>query len=248
MNFITEEEIDRVLGRISSSKKGPKVKGEILEYFTDTKSLNKQQKTTTIQSTPYTAETYQGFKEDIKTKQPHTRIHRPYVEKEFTRKIQRPLNKTLITRTLTKTRVNTTITKKPSLIAKMYAMLVDMSIVALAQSFILFTAYKLLGRKAFYSALHINGIGISSAIQLGAIMFVAYTSILAFYLIFFEALSGQTIGKNIMGIKVIDKTTNSKPSITTGIFRVLLFFVTFPLSLFGIHSYLSGTTLQRVSK
>lgn len=269
MNFISEEEIDRVLGKINNKSNGSKVKGEILEYFTEEKLKTPVSHQKTINNNIYTEDKYKAFKEahtaTNTTRRRTTRISKPYIEQEFTRKVRRvsfnpeltsntvntvntsltrnTINKRTITRTLARKNF---ISEKAGFVAKTSAIFADMSIVALVQSFILFVSYKVLGKEAFYSLLKIQNINTTNAIELGTTMLIAYIAIFAFYLMFFESLSGQTLGKGIMKIKIANAMDSEKPSISTIILRSALFFVLFPLSLFGIHNKITKTAVKKI--
>ncbi|MFH1223771.1 MAG: RDD family protein [Pseudomonadota bacterium] len=91
---------------------------------------------------------------------------------------------------------------------------------------------------------------VSSAIYFSGINFVnngttwlavLYAALFVIYLLYFDGLIGQTPGKMLLNIKIVNDK-NHKPSFFRTTTRLFLFFM-MPLGLFGVHNFITRTRL-----
>lgn len=140
---------------------------------------------------------------------------------------------------------NKEIFEKAGSIRVLYAFISDLCIIGVLSFAFLYVASLVFGLDSFvsntysyvdrFSFLNIPGIFISV---------IALFFILSFiYFIYFETLIGQTLGKMFMNVKICDKDGQRLP-VGILLLRTLLFFIP-PLGLFGLHNTISGAILVK---
>ncbi len=119
------------------------------------------------------------------------------------------------------------------LVRRVYAFLTDICIVGLVMVAIVYGAFYFFET---FSVSSIYGVSKVSWLLLGLYIFLFLS-----YMLYFEALCGQSLGKMFLNVKIVDKT-NKRPDFLTTMVR-MIFFIIPPLGLFGFHNMLTGTRL-----
>jgi len=113
------------------------------------------------------------------------------------------------------------------IVRRTYAFCTDLCVVGITLAGFIFTA-------AYFVGVNFVNTGTTWIAILYGALFVLYVS-------YFESLMGQTPGKMLLNIKVVDQR-NEKPSFLRTMVRMVLFFIP-PLGLFGLHNYITKTRL-----
>lgn len=121
------------------------------------------------------------------------------------------------------------------MVRKSYAFITDLCVVGFVMVAIVYGALYFFGSNTFSIS------GIYGVTKVTWLLMGLYVSLLMIYMLYFEALCGQTLGKMFLSVKIVDKK-NKKPGFLTIITRSFLFLL-FPLGLLGLHNMFTGTKL-----
>ncbi len=121
------------------------------------------------------------------------------------------------------------------IVRRSYAFITDLCVVGFIMVAIVYGALYFFGSNTFSMS------GIYGVSKVAWLLMGLYVSLLMIYVLYFEALCGQTLGKMFLNVKIVDKR-NKKPGFLTIITRVFLFLL-LPLGLLGLHNILTGTKL-----
>lgn len=193
-SFISDREIDKILGRLSEYKTDPELSTPI-DRFT----VSAEEK---------------------------ARLRSEYAMKkaqQFTMNIDATKNN----RPVNNMQVLTDAFSSAGIVRRTYAFCTDLCLIGVTLAGFIFTA-------AYFVGVNFVNTGTTWIAILYGALFVLYMG-------YFESLMGQTPGKMLLNIKVVDRK-NERPSFLRTIIRMLLFFVP-PIGLFGLHNYLTRTRL-----
>lgn len=213
--FISDQEIDRILGRMGEFK----ATGTMEKIQSPEKPVYKRvDKTVVSEKSNYLGDSGFTFSYllDNKSKQ-----------------------------NLSQTFDNKEIFQKAGSVRIFYAFITDLCVISLLSFAFLYVATVVFGLDSFvsntysyidrFSFLNVPGIFISVIALFGILSFI--------YFIYFETLIGQTIGKMFMNVKITDRDGQRVP-VGILLFRTLLFFIP-PLGLLNLHNKISGTVLVK---
>jgi len=214
-NFISDSEIDRVLGRIGEYK-GPSQQSE--KPF-DRFNMSEEDKSrlradyTRKKAQQYTINPGLVYSEDKDF------MKQPIVQKER------------------KPQVYSNTSHNAGFIRRTYAFCTDLCVVGIALVAFVYASVTFFGAEHFAHASIYGSTSTSIVVWLGSL----YAAIFVLYLVYFEGTMGQTLGKMFLNIKIVDEK-NQKPSFGKVFLRTLLFLIP-PIGLLGVHNFLTRTRL-----
>lgn len=216
-SFISDNEIDRVLGRIGE-RKDDTATDRPFDRF----NMSEEDKT-------------KLRAEYARKKAQHYAVDPGMVyseEKEFMR--QPLINKERNMQVFSGT------SRSAGIIRRTYAFCTDLCIVGLALMAFVYASITFFGAEKFAQAKMYGPISNSIVVWLGML----YAVLFVLYLVYFEGTMGQTPGKMFLNIRLIDEK-NQKPSFGRTFMRTLLFFIP-PVGLLGVHNFLTKTRLVNI--
>lgn len=213
-SFISDNEIDRVLGRIGEYK-GPSQTDKPFDRFNiseDDKSRLRAEyaRKKTQQYAVNPGLIYSEQKDFMK---------QPIVAKE------------------TKARVISNTSHNAGLVRRSYAFCTDLCIVGVALIAFVYASITFFGAEHFAQAKIYASAPSNIVVWLGTL----YAALFVLYLVYFEGTMGQTPGKIFLNVKIVDEK-NQKPSFGRAFLRTLLFLIP-PIGLLGVHNFLTRTRL-----
>jgi uncharacterized RDD family membrane protein YckC len=213
--FISDEEIDKILGRIGEFK----ASGDIKEFS---------------QKPVYTRTNKTVHTDNYNSSNNNKNFTFSYLLDENTKKELAPDNF-----------ISKNTYKKAGFIRVTYAFITDICIITILSFAFLYIANIAFGLDSFvsnaykyldsFSFLNIPGIILSVIVLFLILSFI--------YFVYFESLVGQTLGKMFMNVKITD-TDGQKASVGTLLLRTILFYIPI-FGLFGLHNKLSKTRLVK---
>ena len=214
-NFITDNEIDRILGRITEYRKAPESKPAPDRY-----NISVEEKARLREE--YSRKKAQEF----------ATSYSPGTSLNQNPSMNTNMNPSMNTNTSSSTNERaysafTSVGVSAGVIRRVYAFCTDLCVVGMAMVGFVY------GAMYFTNITSINNI----TWLLGGL----YAILFVFYLAYFEGLLGQTPGKMFLNVKVVD-SENKKPKFSTMILRTVLFCIP-PLGLFGLHNVITKTRL-----
>ncbi|MEI6080566.1 MAG: RDD family protein [bacterium] len=222
-NFITDNEIDRILGRITEYRKAPESKPAPDRY-----NISVEEKARLREE--YSRKKAQEFATSYSS---GTSLNQnPSMNNNMNSGMSTGMNMNTNTNTSSSTNERaysafTSVGVSAGVIRRVYAFCTDLCVVGMAMVGFVY------GAMYFTNITSINNI----TWMLGGL----YAVLFVFYLAYFEGLIGQTPGKMFLNVKVVD-SENKKPKFSTMILRTLLFCIP-PLGLFGLHNVITKTRL-----
>jgi len=207
MGFITDGEIDKILGRITERSQKPTVRPAIdttresVEDKANLRAVHSQKK----------AQEFASMYAPKKEEKPNAWTGRDNVN--FFNNQALPAG----------------------VVRRTYAFITDLCVVGFVMVAIVYGALYFFGTNTF------NMSGIYTVNKASWVLLALYISLLVIYMIYFEALCGQTLGKMFLNVRVVDKN-NKRPRLSTIVSRTLVFLL-FPLGILGFHNLLTGTKL-----
>jgi uncharacterized RDD family membrane protein YckC len=121
------------------------------------------------------------------------------------------------------------------IVRRTYAFITDLCVVGFVMLGIVYGALYFFGTNTF------NISGVYGVNKVTWLLIGLYASLFVFYVLYFEALCGQTLGKMFLNVRIVDKK-NKKPGFLKIITRSFIFLL-LPLGLLGLHNVLTGTKL-----
>ncbi|MEI6092087.1 MAG: RDD family protein [bacterium] len=215
-NFITDNEIDRILGRITEYRKETEKKAGV-----DRHNISVEEK--------------------ARLREEYTRKKAQEFATNFSRDIKRSIpikeEKTNTVTNTTTPRMSTFTSAGVSagLIRRVYAFSTDLCIVGLTLVGFVYGAMHFFGIDA------VNKTSVYGVTSVSWLLGGLYAFLFLFYLVYFEGLIGQTPGKMFLNIKIVN-SENIKPSFSTMMLRMFIFLIP-PLGLFGLHNVITKTRL-----
>ena len=216
-NFISDSEIDRVLGRIGDYKGKTETDKPFDRYNMSDEDKNRLRA------------------EYAKKKVQQYAINPGLIyseEKEFQKRPVFSTEKNVQTFTNT--------ASSASLVRRSYAFCTDLCVVGLALVAFVYAAVMFFGVESFAQAKLYASVSNNVVVWLGGL----YAALFFVYLVYFEGTMGQTPGKMFLNIKLVDQK-NQKPSIGVAVLRTILFLVP-PVGLLGVHNFLTRTRLVNI--
>ena len=215
-NFITDNEIDRILGKITEYRKEPEKRPH--HVAVEEKARLKEE---------YSRKKAQEFASSFRT---HEELDNS--TNAFSSAL---MNKRTNDNTNLGMRAFSSVGTSAGVIRRVYAFCTDLCIVGLVMVAFVYSAIYFFGSETVNKT---NIYGVSSVTWLlGGL----YAILLCFYLVYFEGLIGQTPGKIFLNVRVVNME-NKKPDFSTMILRMVLFFI-LPLGLLGLHNVITKTKL-----
>ena len=213
-NFISDSEIDRVLGRIGEYK-GPEQTDRPFDRF----NMSEQDKSRL--RTEYAQKKSQQYAVNpgLLYSEQKDFMRQPIVTKEQ------------------KASVISNTSHNAGLIRRTYAFCTDLCVVGVALIAFVYASITFFGAEHFSQAKIYGSSSSSIVVWLG----VLYAALFVLYLVYFEGTMGQTPGKLFLNVKVVDER-NQKPSFGRILLRTLLFLIP-PIGLLGVHNFLTRTRL-----
>lgn len=212
-NFITDNEIDRILGRITEYRKETEKKVGI-----DRHNISVEDKARLREE--YSRKKAQEFASNF--------------SKDLNVKNATPTN-TVVNETGPRMSAFTSAGLSAGLVRRVYAFCTDLCIVGLALVGFVYGSMHFFGTEA------VNKTSVYGVTNVTWILGGLYAFLFVFYLVYFEGLIGQTPGKMFLNVKIVN-AENKKPSFSTMILRMVLFFIP-PLGIFGLHNVITKTKL-----
>jgi len=216
--FISDEEIDKILGRIGEFK----ASGSIDSFSKETS-----------QKPVYTKATNVTLNDNFNSQTSKKAFSFSYLLDETTKS------------QLYQDSYTTEPYKKAGFIRVFYAFIADICIISLVSFAFIYAATYAFSLDTFvsnaykyidsFSFFYIPGIVLGVAVLFMLISFV--------YFVYFESLLGQTLGKMFMNVKITD-TDGQKASVGTLLFRTILFYIPI-FGLLNLHNKLSKTKLVK---
>ena len=120
-------------------------------------------------------------------------------------------------------------------VRRSYAFITDLCVVGFVMVAIVYGALYFFGSSTFSTS------GIYGVDKVTWLLIGLYAVLFMIYMLYFEALCGQTLGKMFLNVKIVDKK-NKQPGFLTIIMRSLVFLF-IPLGLLGMHNVITGTKL-----
>lgn len=215
--FISDEEIDKILGRIGEFK----ASGKIDEF-----------KEVASQKPAYTKATNIHLNDNYNSQTKQKAFSFSYLLDENTKK---ELYQDSFT----------TPYKGAGFIRVFYAFIADLCIISLVSFAFLYAATYAFSLDSFVSSAYKYVDSFSFFYIPGVVLgvFVLFVLISFIYFVYFESLLGQTLGKMFMNVKIVD-TDSQKASVGTLLLRTILFFIPI-FGLFNLHNKLSKTKLVK---
>jgi len=214
-NFISDSEIDRVLGRIGEYK-GP---SQQMDRPFDRFNMNEEDKS-------------RLRAEYARKKAQQYAINPGLVYSEDKEFMKQPI----ITKEK-KAQVFSNTSHSAGLIRRTYAFCTDLCIVGVALMAFVYASITFFGAEHFAQTRMYSAASTNIVVWLGAL----YASLFILYLVYFEGTMGQTPGKMFLNIKIVNEK-NEKPSFGRAFLRTLLFLIP-PVGLLGVHNFLTRTRL-----
>lgn len=125
------------------------------------------------------------------------------------------------------------------IIRRVYAFCTDLCVVGLVLMAFVYASVLFFGLDAFAKA-NLYKSATTPALWLAGL----YGILFVVYLLYFEAMMGQTPGKYFLNVRLVD-ANGSKPSVAKVVLRTILFMIP-PLGLFGWHNSLTSTRLVTI--
>lgn len=207
-NFISDEEIDRVLGKIGEFKSEPEWRTNFEKKTEAPASVTQNRQKTSVPN-----HTFSYLLDDAARKNLRQ-------EKTFGFESQ-----------------------KAGVLRRIYALGTDLSIIGLLILGFVYGSILAFGSDSFiFSKLSVIERFRSYGVDEVMFWMLALYGILSFlYLFYFETTMGQTPGKMLLNIRVVDES-NEKPPVATMAVRLFLFFL-IPVSLLGLHNRITKTKI-----
>jgi uncharacterized RDD family membrane protein YckC len=214
MNFISDDEIDRVLGKIGEFKSEP-------EWRT-----NFEKKPEKVTPLP----------QNIPQNLPQNKAQSTVPSHTFSYLLDDAAKKNL-------EKTFGFESQKAGSLRRIYALGTDLSIIGLLILGFIYGSILSFGSDSFiFSKLSVIERFRSYGVDEVMFWMVALYGILSFlYLFYFETTMGQTPGKMLLNIRIVDES-NEKPTVATLAVRLFLFFL-IPLSLLGLHNRITKTKI-----
>jgi uncharacterized RDD family membrane protein YckC len=222
-NFITDNEIDRILGRITEYRKEPERRSAV-----DRPRITVEEKAKIREE--YARKKAQEFASSYAS--PNTSDTSYNNISDYGRSVN---DKTTHHSVTSNVSAFTSAGVSAGIVRRVYAFLTDLCIVGLAMVGFVSIAMYFFGTETF------NKTSVYGVTSVSWLLFGLYAILFGLYLVYFEGLIGQTPGKMFLNIKVLD-SNNQKPDLSTMILRMVIFFIP-PLGLFGIHNLITKTKL-----
>ena len=223
--YISDDEIDRILGKIGEFKVQPnKIQPQ------QNQNIGRATEQTRLSSVPTPSYNRPVQRPVQQTKENDFTFS--YFLDEETQKNVRP-----------NIRTSSNYQEKAGFVRRFYAIGTDLTIVALIVMGFIAGAYLAFGSSSliFKTNYLLNQFSGTVFSEIYVWLAALYFSVLFFYLVYFEAVMGQTPGKMFLNVQIVD-SDNQKPSVSRLILRVLLFFIPV-FNVFGVHNLVTGTKL-----
>ncbi|MBN1114364.1 MAG: RDD family protein [Oligoflexia bacterium] len=240
MNYITDDEIDKILGKIGEFKSEP---------VKPAAGHATRQKTNAYKSTLHTQKQPPAgaSARDASQEAHRPRPAQPKSPSDFTFSylLDAESQKELYTSMTASPAKSFSNSDSAGYIRRIYAFGTDMCLVSIVLMGFIYGSIIAFGSDSFvFTRLsfleRLNTFGVPDI----AFWFAGlYAVLLFFYLAYFESLMGQTMGKIIMNIRIVDEA-DEKPGVLSLLLRVMLFFIV-PLGLLGMHNRITGTRLVK---
>jgi len=216
-SFISDNEIDRVLGRMGEHK-GDTVSDRPFDRF----NMNEEEKTRLRAEYARKKAQQYAVSPGLIYSEEKTFMKQPVTNKE--KNVQ----------------VFSSAFHSAGIIRRTYAFCTDLCIVGIALMAFVYASITFFGAEKFAQA------NIYGSASNGIVMWlgILYSVLFVLYLVYFEGTMGQTPGKMFLNIKLVDKD-NQKPSFGKTFIRTLLFFIP-PVGLLGVHNFLTKTRLVNI--
>ena len=217
-NFISDSEIDRVLGRIGEYK-GPSQQAD--RPF-DRFNMSEDDKSRLRAEYARKKTQQYAINPGLVYSEEKSFMKQPIVTKEK------------------KPQVLSNTSHNAGLIRRTYAFCTDLCVVGLALIAFVYASVTFFGAEHFAQANVYGSASTSIVVWLGAL----YAALFVLYLVYFEGTMGQTPGKIFLNVKIVDEK-NQKPSFGRAFLRTLLFLIP-PIGLLGVHNFLTRTRLVNI--
>ena len=222
-NFITDNEIDRILGKITEYRKEPEKRSDHHIGAEEKARLKEESSRKKAQDFATSFRPSDSFKpsEEEQAKS------RTFSSTLSNKRTNEPSNIGM--------HAFSSVGTSAGIIRRVYAFCTDLCIVGLVMVAFVYSAIYFFGLEA------VNKTSIYGITNITWLLGGLYAVLLFFYLLYFEGLTGQTPGKIFLNIRVVNGE-NKKPDISTMMLRMILFFIP-PLGLFGLHNVITKTKL-----
>ncbi len=216
-SFISDSEIDRVLGRMSEHKAGETSNRPFDRFNMDEEEKNR-------------------LRAEYAKRKAQQYVINPGLIYSEEKGFVRPA----VTNKEKNVQVFSSATHSAGIIRRTYAFCTDLCIVGIALMAFVYASVTFFGVEKFTQ---IKVYGLASN---GVVIWLTalYAAIFVLYLVYFEGTMGQTPGKMFLNIKLVDHNDH-KPSFGKALLRTLLFFVP-PIGLLGVHNFLTKTRLVNI--
>ena len=216
-NFISDSEIDRVLGRIGEYK-SPSQADKPFDRF----NMSEEDKSRLRAEYARKKTQQYAINPGLVYSEEKEFMKQPIVAKE------------------NKARVFSNTSHNAGLVRRAYAFCTDLCIVGIALIAFVYASITFFGAEHFAKANIYGSSSVSIVVWLGAL----YAALFVLYLVYFEGTMGQTPGKIFLNVKIVDEK-NQKPSFGRAFLRTLLFLIP-PIGLLGVHNFITRTRLVNV--
>jgi len=222
-NFITDNEIDRILGKITEYRKEPERRPDN-HIGVEEKARLKEE---------YSRKKAQDFATSFKPSDSFSPSEEVYTSSRSFSSIL--TNKKTNERSGIGMHAFASVGTSAGIIRRVYAFCTDLCIIGLVMVAFVYSAIYFFGSEA------VNKTSVYGINNVTWLLGGLYAILLFFYLLYFEGLIGQTPGKIFLNIRVVN-SENKRPDIATMMLRMVLFFIP-PLGLFGLHNVITKTKL-----